>query len=139
MVITRDKVPFTIPDEPVDQFRVKYYRLSISESWVYITEIEAVYHVNTPWSEYASAWKGVGADIVDDWMVYPNGSKQAEGRICGWSDIVTRAARFQSGKVFATREEAVQASIEKITGYIEEAELHLRELRQRRETQKGSL
>lgn len=112
-------LPFTIPEKPVDQYTVRYYRLSMCASWVYINEIKCVYHVNTPWGKYRPNWPG-GTALVDDWLSSSDGSDEA--RICGWSKIT----EIGSSNVFATREEAIQESIRLLDKYVAVAEERIR-------------
>lgn len=132
MTNTQKELPFTIPDKPVDQYKVKFYRLSMSECWVYIREMECVYHTNTPWDVYSPNDKG-GADLVDDWMVYANGS--AEGRITGWGNILN----MYPENIFATREEAIRESIKRFSKYIVKAEKYIQDLKKFRERQEALL
>lgn len=72
----------TPPESPVDGYELKWYQISVSSNWWYLSEKKAVYHVNTPWNKFSPNERG-GADLVDDWMIYKNG--YAEGRWTGWN------------------------------------------------------
>lgn len=126
---TEKKLPFMLPNEPVDGYTVKYYDLSMCELWCYIKETVCVYHVHTPWYIYAPNRKG-GADLIDDWMISVEGSDV--GRIDNWSDII----KISSEDIFATRKEAIQESIIRYDRYIARATKRIRELEALRMHQK---
>jgi len=100
----------TIPEEPIDQYQVKHYCLYMLSIPVSVAEIVAVYHQNTPWHKYCQdETHSRGADIVDQWMVFENGSPC--GRIVGWTGI--HKAFVHPGN-FLTREDAIKAAIKKL-------------------------
>lgn len=110
----------TLPAEPVDQHVVEYWDIDYER----LTKVRLVYHVNTPWVKYEPERTG-GADLVDDWMVYRDDSKYAEGRLCGWDapKFITFGKRY-----FLTREEAVKVLRERLEGTLEHYRQKVREL-----------
>jgi len=118
----------SIPDKPVDGFKVKFYRLHINTQFVNIGVMEYVYYVNTPWDVYDPTRKG-GADLVDDWMLNKDG--YCEGRVCGWKHI--RAfLQEQKSTTFEFKIDALHEAIKRLDKWIAQDEakiLQMRELR----------
>lgn len=99
----------TIPTEPVDQYEVIVWTLSMD----YEPERRRyVYHVNTPWERYMPDDPRHGAAIVDDWMVYERFSEHACGRICGWMTLPKGIARADG--LYPTFADAKTASIARL-------------------------
>ena len=119
-------LPFTLPEKPVDKFRIHYFRV-----WrggadnIIIDEITSVYHINTSWDAYSPNNRG-GADLVDDWMVFENGS--ATGRIEGWVKIL----EIDPEAIFETKTEAIKYAIEVYGKWIADAKERIRKLEQLR-------
>ena len=117
--MTEKQKLFNLPEEPVDGYRIDWWRVSTSRDWYYINKMHAIYYVNTPWNEYAPENKG-GAALVDDWMIYKDDYKWGEGRWCGWKTPEENLAKYHIG--YATREEAEEATKRYLEEYKQKAE-----------------
>lgn len=103
---------FTIPKNPVDQYHLEWYRISVTSNWCYIYHVIAIYHINTPW-EKISDHKG-GAPIVDEWQILNNGS--FVGRLPRWQSIAEDGERWEG--CFLIRQEAVDEAIRRLKEWI---------------------
>ncbi len=77
-----------IPDEPVDQYRVRWWAVNQFG----ITQRHAIYHVDSPYTTHHGT---VGKRIVNEWMSYEDG--HAVGRSAeGWGALNRQSfdARF---------------------------------------------
>lgn len=95
---------YQLPDGPVDQMEIVAYKFNSPGER--IRQIRYIYHVNTPWRTYDPTSRMNGADLIDDWMLYTDGSTIADGRIEGWLNI-----QLSLGNAFATKREASLALI----------------------------
>lgn len=111
-----------LPKEPIDGYKVKFYRLSLSGYWCYINEIEAVYYLNTPWDTYRPNDRG-GADLVDHWVLNKDGFP--EGRILGWENI--KYIENETG-AFPTRETATKEAAKQVGDMIVRGKQHIEEM-----------
>lgn len=104
---------FEIPDNPIDQYKLNWWHLSQTEHWCYISEMVAVYHVNTPWGRVGSPERR-GADLLDVWQLLENG--HFTGRIPSWEAIRTQSTNDN----FTSKEETVKEAVERCKQFIEE-------------------
>ena len=78
----------------------------MSEAWVFLAEMKAVYYLNTKWDSYSKE-KG-GADLIDDWMFakkeLSSKSWHGEGRWPGWLNIKMLG---NEKDIFETKSEAI--------------------------------
>ena len=97
-------IKITLPKKHEDGFTIKYWEVSLSETWVFLAEMKAVYYLNTKWDSYSKE-KG-GADLIDDWMFAKKevGSNHwhGEGRCLGWS-LVHKLPLFRQITEFMDR------------------------------------
>ena len=124
------KLIASIPDKPVDLFKLEFYRLSMNPQWIYLYAETCTYYVNTPWGACHSD-KG-GADLVDDWMISKDGLD--EFRICGWGFIkgyLENSAIY----IFETKAEALQEAVRNFDRWIEGDEKKIAQMKELRAAQ----
>ena len=113
-------IKITLPKKHEDGFTIKYWEVSLSESWVFLAEGKAVYHLNTKWDSYSKE-KG-GADLINDWMFSKRelGSKlwHDESRCLGWLTI--KKALGYEKDIFETKSEAIAYIKDKYSEAIKE-------------------
>ena len=114
-------IKINLPKKPNKSvFTIKYWEVSLNESWVFLTEGKAVYHLNTKWDSYSKE-KG-GADLIDDWMFSKKelGSKwwHDESRCLGWLTI--KKALGYEKDIFETKSEAIAYIKDKYSEAIKE-------------------
>ena len=113
-----------IPDEPVDGFRVEWFRV---DSQFGIYHMHAIYSVDEPYEGF----NGRGANIVDQWMIYEKGSPQ--GRTTeGWDRINFQAHEARYSKRFKTYHEAFAAYLDMLDAQEKAALDRLEGVRERR-------
>ena len=96
--------PFTLPEKPVDKYRIEYYRISGYSNNPFIVHVSCVYHVNSTWLEVCPDRAGKdrkGADFVNHWQVFTDGDFTGRTRD-GWDAVL----HGYLGETFETYEEA---------------------------------
>jgi hypothetical protein len=96
--------PFILPEASVDGFEVIWYKVDpdwTDRKYYIITKMRAVYHANTPWSDFSPNSKG-GADLEDCWMIYSDENNYPDGRTLEWNGI----SHYSWTNSFASIEEA---------------------------------
>lgn len=104
-------VELDLPEEPVDQYQVVFYRISLHSSWFQLMKLRYLYHVNTSWSDVDSRPNGV--DFVDQWSVYCNNN--ISGRIVKWKSILDY---INDAETFPTVSDAVQFAFDRLGNWI---------------------
>ena len=130
-----DKLISSIPNKPIDGFKIKFYRLYAHPLCIGIYPMEYVYYVNTPWETYDPTRKG-GADLVDDWMLNKEG--YCEGRICGWKNIGEHL-RGQKSTMFESKAEALHDAIQHLDKWITQDEIKIDKMKILRAEQQSEL
>ena len=104
-----------LPEKPVDQYRLDWYRVSVTNTRYYISKMHAIYHINTPWNVYSPNESG-GTDLIDDWMLYHD--ENAQGRWCGWESPKSETLKNYLINCFATLPEANLETIRILQHYL---------------------
>jgi hypothetical protein len=119
--------PFVFPESPVDRFTVEWWTVTDSVLDFALVAHRAEYHVNTKWSDMPNARPG-GADVVDDWMLYRDGT--CVGRTEGWTRF---RERFLATPHLLTRRQALEAAALLVDLAVDDAEERLGQLATRLE------
>jgi hypothetical protein len=111
---TRKPPPFTLPEEPVDQYEVFWWSVESYSDIPRIVASRAVYHMHTTWEELFDADdRPPGAPFIKQWQIFRNGAFTGRGHDHessptgdGWSDW----HNFDWFGTYAMRAEAVVAA-----------------------------
>lgn len=100
-----NQLPFELPDEPVDKYRVEWWTLNVQG----VQAHHAIYHVNSTWEEICPDDERPGAPFINHWQLFTNG--HFDGRsVDGWTKalgfLVTPWNRIEN---YTTRAEAEKA------------------------------
>jgi hypothetical protein len=80
--MARSQRPFVLPDEPVDQYEVRWWRVGSNQDLPVVREVRAVYHVNTSWQDLFG--KSDGSPFINQWSFQVDG--RFDGRGGAWND-----------------------------------------------------
>ncbi len=113
-----------IPDEPVDGFKVEWFRVCADFG---IYHMHAIYSVDEPYEGH----NGPGVNITDQWMIYEKGRTQGRTNE-GWDRINFQAHEARYSKRYKTYDEAVAAYLTLLDNQEKAACDRLESLRERR-------
>ena len=101
-----------LPEEPVDGAVVKSWTLAGPD--FELVERIATYYRNTSWKEFSGDDGSAGRDLIDEWTVSERGHLLR--RWTGWTSVARRGL----GKgAYATRDDALRASIARLGARVE--------------------
>jgi hypothetical protein len=114
-----------IPDEPVDGFKVEWFRVCADFG---IKHMEAVYFVDEPYLDHRGE---PGVNITDQWMIYEKGRPRGRTNE-GWDQINFQPHDSRFSKRYKTYDEAVAAYLILLDNQEKAAWDRLKSLQQRR-------
>lgn len=109
-------IKITLPEKPVDRYRIDWYEISVSPDWYYITKRHAIYYANVKYTILYPTEKN-GADLIDQWMFYKD--DYASGRRDGWD-----LTGIGWDDCFATENEAKAEVIKRLNKYLNRVNKH---------------